>query len=45
MRDANKSLVITCPGFLAIKLVHALEKLELKNLKTPTSRGCNIWVV
>ena len=41
-RDANVLLVITLPGLAARYPLHAL---LLKDLKTPTSSGCKIWVI
>ena len=42
IKDAITSVVITQPGFLAMYEEQALEKFTLKDLRTPTSNGCNM---
>ena len=43
--DARISVVMTRPGYSLMYLLHALLKLLLKDLKTPTSNGCRRWEV
>jgi hypothetical protein len=40
--DAKTFVVTTQPGFALMYLVQAFEKFTLKDLKTPTSSGCNM---
>ena len=42
IKDAITSVVITRSGFLAMYEEQALENFTFKDLKTPTSNGCNM---